>query len=96
MKKNILTTIATISLMSLFTACGGGGGSSSSTTPVALADIVLTASQTTTCTNATSFTVTPTDNPITVFSTDTESGDTTVTIEAGSAGSVLIENCTTK
>ncbi len=28
--------------------------------------------------------------------TDTESGDTIVTIEAGSAGSVLIKNCTTK
>ena len=98
MKNKIFTTMIVLIFTSMFSACGGGGGGSSttSTTTAVLADITLSAGGSSTCTSATSFSVTPTDDPVVVFSTDAVSGDTTITIDSASSGSVLIQNCTVR
>ena len=95
MKNKIFTTIMMLTLAFVFAACGGGGGGDSTPAAVVLDDITLTAGGSSVCTDATTFTVTPTDDPDVVFSTNAETGDTNVSVEASSAGSVLIENCTT-
>ena len=96
MKTKILITMMMFTFASVFVACSGGGGEDSTPVAVVLEDITLGAGGSSICTNATSFTVTPTDDPDVVFTTDAESGDTTISVEAGSAGFVLIQNCTTK
>ena len=72
-KNKIFTIIVMSSLITLFTACGGGGGGSSTTASPAIEDITLAAGASSVCTNATAFTVTPTDDPDVVFSTDRKS-----------------------
>ena len=93
MKNKIFTLITVLALGSIFVACSSG---SDSTVVEVIEDITLSAGDSTTCTNVTAFTVTPTDDPDVVFSTDTSSGDTTITIETSSTGTVLIQNCTVK
>jgi len=92
MKIKIFTLIMALALGSIFVACS----SSSNNTVEVIEDITLSAGGTTTCTNVTAFTVTPTNDPDVVFSTDAQSGDTSITVESTSSGSVLLQNCTKK
>ena len=94
MKQKIILTLTVLTFIAFLTGCGSS--SSPTTKPVTIADVTLTANQSTVCTNATSFTVTPTGNPTVTFSTDASSGDTTITIDSNSTGSVVIVNCTAK
>ena len=92
MKSKIFRFITILAFGSMFVACSDGG-SSKTNAVIELEDITLIAAESTVCTNATAFTVTPTNDPSVVFSTDTQSGDTTITLESGS---VLVQNCTVK
>ena len=93
MKNRIFTLITILALASMFVSCNDGGGSSKTTSVVELEDITLTTGESTVCTNVTPFTVTPTSDPTVVFSTDAQTGDTTISLESGS---VLVQNCTVK
>ena len=96
MIKNKFLTLSPLVFIALFTGCGGGGGSNTESTSNSPADITLVAGEYKTCTTATSFTVTPTSDPIVTFSTDADSGDTTITLNSDTTGSIVIKNCTTK
>jgi len=95
MKNKILKTLTIATVVTLFSACGGGGGSSDeTTTPTTIDDVVLSSSQSLVCTTATDFTVEPTDNPVVTFSTDADSGDTTISVSEDSTGFATVKNCT--
>ena len=78
-------------ILSVILGCGNSMDSSST-----LTDIVLYSGERQICTNATSFAITPTDNPAVTFSTDTSTKDTTISVEQNSSGYITISNCTKK
>ena len=60
-------------------------------------DIVVNAGESEVCTSATSFTATPTNDPIVIFTTDAVSGSTTIDVNATSTtGYVTLSDCTTE
>ena len=89
MRKILLIVVGII-----FIGCGGSGGDGGST-PLSLSDITLIASQYQVCTDDTDFTVTPYDDPSVVFTTNTSTNDTNISLTSDSNGSILLENCTT-
>lgn len=89
MKNKFFTLITILTFGFIFVSCSSGGNSKST----ALEDITLTTGESIICTNTTSFSVVPTDDPSVIFSTDVQTGNTTISIESGS---VLVQNCTTK
>ena len=60
-----------------------------------LEPIVVNAGESEVCTSATSFTATPTNDPIVTFTTDAVSGATTIDVNVTSTGYVTLSNCTT-
>ena len=75
---------------------GCGGSSDSSTTVEKSNDIVVKAGERQICTSETSFTVTPTNDPLVTFETDAVTNDTTIIVDENSSGYVTIKDCTTR
>ena len=94
MTHRIFTIIFAIALAYTFTACSSGDGGT--TTTDATPDFTLAPDASATCTKATSFTVVPTGDPVVTFTTDADSGDTTILVDANSpsGSSVLVQDCT--
>jgi len=94
MRNKFFTLITILAFSFMFVSCSSGGSSKAvSEENVVLEDITLTTGESTLCTNDTAFNVVPTDDPSVIFSTDVQTGDTTIKLESGS---VLVQNCTTK
>ena len=95
MSNKVLLTISI--LASLFVGCSDSNSvdiTEDETSTTALSDITLSAGDSKVCTTATKFTVTPTNDPVVTFTTDADSGDTTIALSADTTGSVTISNCT--
>jgi len=92
MKKNIYMIFLVLLVM---TGCSGGSSEDETTNEEVDTSVVLNVGDTLVCSNSTQFTVTPTNDPVIVFTTDTFTGDTSIEVTSESAlSSVLVENCT--
>ena len=97
MRHRIFTILLGMALAYTFTACSSDSGGGTTTTPVDdTADFSLALGASATCTTASSFTVVPTSDPVVTFTTDADSGDTTILVDANSpsGSSVLVQDCT--
>ena len=91
MRNQIFKFITILALGSIFVACSS---SSDSNSEEGIKDITLNAGDSIVCTKVTAFTIIPTNDPDVVFSTDAQSGDTSITIDSASTGVALVKNCT--
>lgn len=86
--------ITVILLTSLFIGCGGGGNNSDEIQNDPNSDTILKQGESITCSEVTSFSVIPTQEPSIQFSKNTENGEVTISIDKDSKGFVILKQCT--
>jgi len=95
--KNILF-ISIITL--LFIGCGSSGGGDftlpADNNRTKSGDIVLKKGDSIVCTQETSFSIEPTDNPLVSFSKNIGNGEVTIVLDIKSGGFVTVVGCTEK
>jgi len=88
--KKLLFIVSMLGLMLFYTGCS----EDSATDTQKIADVSLSPSMSVVCTNESTFSVKPIDDPLVNFSTDVDSLDTNISVSSESSGYVTIENCT--
>ena len=96
MKNTIYPTFLTTLFVVVLSGCGSSSDDTTQSSDTqTIADITLSPSVTLTCTNATSFTLTPGPvDPTVTITQNVETKDTLIEVDIDSMGYVTVSNCT--
>lgn len=95
LKNNMFLLLGSVSILILFSGCGDSAAKDDNSVATNSSNKILKVNQSIICSDKTHFTVTPTNNPIVTFNTDTSTGDTTISVSSNSPtnSSVEVSNC---